>query len=337
MRLILLIIFTVFFYSCSKNVQKESFIDLSKEKTLPIEFGLPISISLYSNYLFVTDFYGEDGLIKVVDIEKEKQINSFAEKGEGPNEVLMVANIDYAPTIDENLYVFDQANNSLQIFDFDSLTLGRQKYPKDRFRINENYRFYEMARVENGFVATGFIENKKFILLNDSLQEKGHGGTYCTKPSEDIPDMLHAIANYGKFYVSNNRKVIVNIIYSAGIISCYRINRDSSISLLWENTLNKMEYKVVGESFRNIGKMGYLAVSLTDKFIYALYSGMPEDKDAIATYGKEIHVYDYNGKIVKKYMLDTPSIGICVTEDDADLYTIIHNPESGIAKYILTE
>ncbi len=322
-------------FGCYSQKNNESFIELSNGETLDIELGLPISASLYDNYLFITDFYGESGLIKIVDIQKEKIVNSFANKGEGPNDFLSIANVDYAPIIDRKFYVFDQVANKIKVFDFDSLVFHKQKEPQTVLSLNGDLRFYEIMKTYNGYVATGIIENKKFALLNDSLQVESWSGSYCPKPSNNIPDITHAVANYGKFFVSDNRKYLVNIIYAAGIITCYDIDKNGNLSLKWENTLSKMDYKLKGDSFLNIGVMGYLSISFTDKYIYALYSGKKEDNNAIATYGQEIHVYDYNGKIIKRYMINNQALGICVTKNDGYIYTIVHNPESGIIKYAL--
>ncbi len=325
----------IFLNSCQSSKKQEEIIELFDGKTLNIELGLPTSASLYSNYLFVNDFYGDSGLVKIIDIQKEEIINSFAVKGEGPNEFLTVANIDYAPSLSQNFYVFDQAANKLKVFNFDSLVYNKQKNPQAVININENLRFYEVAKSKQGFIATGIIENKKFALLNDSMHVRKWAGSYCSKPSKSIPDITHAMANYGKFYITDDRKWLVNIIYAAGIITCYQINENGDLSLVWEKILNEMNYKLEGSSYRNLGTMGYLSVSFTKKHIYALYSGQEENNDEIATYGKEIHVFDYEGHIIKKYLLDTPALNICVTENDKYIYSIVHKPESGIIQYEL--
>ena len=290
--------------------------------------------------MFVFDFYGENGLMKVLDLKNKKIIKSFAYKGEGPNEVLSVGSFDCVSSeYGDFLYLFDPMTKKMQIYAMDSLLSDSSRpIPIVQKKMPSKSRYMEVLKTKNGYIASGIIEDKKFVLLNDSLQECGSGGQYAKKPSEDIPNMTNVIANNGKFFMSEDKKYIVNVIYLAGIISCYTFDDISnSISLKWENILTELDYTLHGESFVNNGTIGYLSAAMGKQYIYALYSGEKENTNENATYGAEIHIYDYEGTLIKKYKIPTPAFCICVDEENHTLYAVTHEPETAVIKYTLPE
>ncbi len=325
--------------SCSGNGQKqESLIELTDTATISTDFGLPVSMSLYEQYMFVSDFYGEDGLVNVLDLHTSQITHSFARKGEGPNEVLAIGSLDYTTSGNgDSLYLFDPMTQRMKIYAIDSIfSTPTYPTPVTEQKMPSGSHYTEVLRTRNGYIASGIMEDKKFTLLNDSLQECGSGGHYAAKPSENIPDMLNVIANNGKFALSKDRKHIVNIIYIAGIITCYTLDDAThTISLKWENKTSDFDYELKGEAFVNNKVMGYLDICAGDRLIYALYSGEAEDLNASATYGKEVHVYDYDGNLVASYGLSRSAFCICVDEDNNILYAATHEPEVAIVRYAL--
>ena len=71
----------------------------------------------------------------------------------------------------------------------------------------------------------------------------------------------------------------------------------------------------------------YVRGQVTDKYIYLLYSGnLPGGENLF--YGKYIHVYDWDGKPVKRLELDNYTKDIAVTANDSLLY--MYDPKSTI-------
>lgn len=157
-------------------------------------------------------------------------------------------------------------------------------------------------------------------------------GMYRKKPSDDIPDMLHAIANYGKSFISDNRYFLAEIIYNASVLSFYDLKKKEK---LWEYCLGDLDYRIDGESIIYKSVVGYLSISLTDKYIYALYSGEKDKEDDIATYGKMIYIFNYDGELVNKYQLSISAFSISVDYENRKLYALSHQPEPKIYIYDL--
>ena len=92
-------------------------------------------------------------------------------------------------------------------------------------------------------------------------------------------------------------------------------------------------------SFIEKSRTGYISVSFSNRYLYALRVGEPED-DEIGHYEREIHVFDIQtGSIVRKYLLDRPCIEIAVDADTGRLYALndYDSPESLVLAYPLSE
>lgn len=322
-----------FFPSCTDN--NEEVKTVSPSDSISVFLNLPTSIELFEDKLFVVDPFDKEGMVKVIDVKTKDKCFQFAPKGEGPNEVLHVGSMDIYRDVKNNMIInlFDPTTQRLYIYDYDSLSLMRSKYlPKVHHLSDSEVNFHELLKIDKGYVATGMTEKYKYIILSDSFRVIDQFGVYRKKPSGDISDMLHAIANYGKSFVSDNRNFLAEIIYNASVLSFYDLKKKEK---LWEYCLSDLDYKLDGESIINKSVVGYLSACLTDKYIYALYSGEKDKEDDIATYGKMIHIFNYDGELVGKYQLSISAFSISVDSENRKMYVLSHKPEPKIYIYDL--
>ena len=77
-------------------------------------------------------------------------------------------------------------------------------------------------------------------------------------------------------------------------------------------------------------------LAVTDKYVYALYSGRTFKKHKMAAYeGETIYVYDWTGRLVKTYQLDVAITQFCVDEDENRLFAMANIPEPTIVSFNL--
>ena len=334
----ILIIMTSFFilsflFSCRDNVEEVK--TVSPSDSISAFLNLPTSIELFEDKLFVVEPFDKEGMVKVIDLKTKDICFQFAPKGEGPNEVLHVGSMDIYRDVKNNVIInlFDPTTQRLYIYDYDSLSLMRNKYsPEVHYLSGFDVSFHELLKIDKGYIATGMAEKYKYIILSDSFQVVDQFGMYRKKPSDDIPDMLHAIANYGKSFISDNRYFLAEIIYNASVLSFYDLKKKEK---LWEYCLSDLDYKLDGKSIINKSVVGYLSANFTDKYIYALYSGEKDKEDDIATYGKMIHIFNYDGELINKYQLSISAFSISVDYGNRKLYVLSHQPEPKIYIYDL--
>lgn len=309
--------------------------DLAEIDSLSLFLGLPTIVKLFDNKLFIVDMFDEGKIVKIYDLEKKEILLSFAKKGEGPYEYLHVNNIDIYRNSDSRVKIslFDPVSSKLGVYDYDSLLIMNNNYlPKMILSKNKDVRFHEILRINEGYLATGLTTEGKYTLLSDSLKIIGYFGKYRPKPQAGISGMSHIIANYGKSVLSRNKDLLIEIIYNASVLSCYDVKK-TGITQRWESVIHELDYRMDGTSIINNAPIGYLSAYIGDDKIYALYSGEADDMDAVATYGKEIHVYSYTGNIIGRYSISKPAFAFCIDEKADKIYVLSHVPEPNITVY----
>lgn len=335
MRTFSFILLVLILVSCNHSSKIVNIKELQAVDSLSLYLGLPTTIKLFENKLFIVDMFDENESVKIYDIEQKKLIFSFAKKGEGPCEYLHISDVDVYQDVKGQLKIniYDPVSSKLGIYDYDSLLTMKNKYiPTTIISPNKDVRFHEILKIDGGYLAAGMTMEGKYTILSDSLKILGYFGKYRAKPIDNIPDMSHLIANYGKTILSNNRNLLIEIIYNASVLSCYDVKQGQVIQR-WEHIIHDLDYEMDGKRVVNKAPMGYLSASICDKYIYALYSGELENKDALATYGKEIHVYDYEGNIIDKYSVSKSSFALCVNDKAQKIYVLSHVPEPNITIY----
>lgn len=81
---------------------------------------------------------------------------------------------------------------------------------------------------------------------------------------------------------------------------------------------------------------GYIDIAVTEKYIFALFSGRTRnDFPGRANFGNHVHVFDWDGKIIRAYNLDSDVLSIAVDGDGRYLYGIQHEPRIAVIRFEL--
>jgi len=70
---------------------------------------------------------------------------------------------------------------------------------------------------------------------------------------------------------------------------------------------------------------------VTDRHVFALYSGEMENPEAGATLGKYVYQFDLKGNLLKIYELDRKVV--CPLIEGNRMKAFVHNPEPMIVEY----
>lgn len=74
-----------------------------------------------------------------------------------------------------------------------------------------------------------------------------------------------------------------------------------------------------------------------ESHVYALFSGRTRRGfPGRANFGAYIHVYAWDGSLVRVYELDTDALSLTVERDGSRLYVLRHHPSPGVIRYELT-
>jgi hypothetical protein len=83
-------------------------------------------------------------------------------------------------------------------------------------------------------------------------------------------------------------------------------------------------------------RFGYVDLFAAGDRLYALYSGVTRgERPGKASFGGEVHVFDWDGRLRARYALDALALGIAVAPDGRTLYAIRHDPEPAVLRYPL--
>lgn len=334
-----ILLLSLIIFSCKKQNPVDKIQELILTDSIPVYMGLPTSMKLYDEKLFVVDMFDQNSLVKVIDLPTKELLYSLGCKGEGPTEYLHINDVDWYKGEDGKMKMslYDPVSSKIGIYDYDSLLSIKSSYvPFMRHFSCEGIRLHELWKIKGGYVSTGSMTEGKYALLSDSLKLLGFYGAYRPKPLRGVSDALHVVANYGKTVFNEDKDFLVEIIYNASVLSCYSI-KGKQIKKKWEHVIHDLDYTLVDGSIVNKAPMGYLSASIGSEYVYALYSGEPDREDEIASYGKEIHVYDSAGRIVTKYIISRPSFALCVDECNSKVYVLVHTPEPNILVYDLPD
>lgn len=327
---------------CSCNLIKEekankSIVDIGKEippkellllDSISFFLGLPESITLIDDKLFINDFFGKDGFIQSYDLSTNRVLPSFAVRGNGPNEFLSVANIDFYYRNDSLLIgVFDVDYRRYKEYFHENLST-----PIINKRVPIVYTINEVHKIEKGYIATGIFPEGKYALLDDSLNVLKFTGQYRANKNTTELDLINATANLGTSAISESKDFLINIIFKAGVLEAYQLEKDS-IFKVWEYIIEDLNYSVVNANIYNATVEGFIAAKVTNENIFALYSGEIDEAYKTAIYGQSILKFDYKGNLLDFFHLGRESIDFVIKEDK--IYSLTHTPEPTILVYEL--
>ena len=327
--------FVIMMYSCdSSHKLKENFTFLVPSDSLCNIIGIPTVMKLFDEKLFVVDMFNGDSLITVFDIKTKKKLISFGQRGSGPNEFLHINSVDFKRNSDNEIeiFVFDPIQQKYFLYNYNGLLEGDSCQV---FNVNIGKsvpNLHELYKIDGGYIATGKMEENKYVLLSDSLEVVKYIGDYRPKPANTISNVLHRQANNGKTELSLDKKMMAEIVFNASALSLYDIESDY-IEKKWEFIIKELDYDVVDGVIVNKSLVGYLSASVGNNHVYALYSGKPENMDEIATYGNEVHVFDLDGKLVDRIRFSKDAYLIQVDEKKGKIYSLCHVPETIVLVY----
>ena len=169
---------------------------------------------------------------------------------------------------------------------------------------------------------------------------EGASGALPTSDIEAPPEVVqHAYRGNLKADPAGSRLVLANRhagfleVFSSDGESIRRIDGPFSFDPVFEVKLGQRGPSLAtGESLR----FGYVDVAATSDRIYALFSGRtraghPDD----AVYGREVHVFDWDGTLQSVLQLDADAMAIAVDPQRGRLLTVRHLPSPAVLSYEL--
>jgi hypothetical protein len=266
-----------------------------------------------------------------IDIQEGKPIlTHFGNRGQGPEDFIRPYPLQY---INEDVF---------GAYDITSKTYKEITLPKggagEPAHITSHITFesqpFQVLKTAYGQYA-GLSAGEGLIVLMDSTGKEQ--ATFFAYPYRDndeqaIENRLRAMAYQGVFAANPQKTKCVYASLNGEIIHFYDIQKDK-ISLIRKTENRYPSYKnendMVVTNVKN--KVGYISLSATGQFIYALYCGKTLEElrgaNGFSLEATQVRVFDWTGEMVETFTLDVPCRYISVSNDGEKLWSIALIPD----------
>ena len=272
-------------------------------------------IKVFKNHLLVSEKRGNKSL-HIINLLKDEYIGQYLNKGKGPGELLNIWEV--SENSDGSLSILDYLQNKIVSYNIDSLIF------KNKFK--EEYFLSPSIRSN----AISIYNNKIYTLDRNNLKHRLYETDFNGKIINgygEIPDKIddmHAIKTQSDdlslAFMSRYKNKFVFAYYFYPLIEIFDIETKQWNSIIGPTNVRPSKK----QKFKN--KCFYGNVRTTENYIYVLY------KAGKRTNGEIVYVFDYEGKCLKKLVLDKNVFTFDVY-NDRYIYGINEDKQSKILKF----
>ena len=341
-KTLILVLVTLFFYSCGKekysieiNNEIRTFSEFPLEKKIKFkkiveyEKGEPYSLYLSDSVIITPNSSIKKGFYFYnYSLKTNTFSTGYLEKGRGPDEALSIGSYGINGNV---FWAFDKIQKKI-------FTEDKKKVLNN---VPLNFKTFSTAK---SYYNISFIDSSRYLANGDRFS--------LVKFEEYDLNSKQGLNKYGEFMDHNNNAPIdgVKTAYQAFLFT--KPSKDKAVVAYRRTDLIEIfnlkdksdNYAVQGPvmhdvklKFRKNGVINifiknentinsFVGGAVTDKYIYLPFSGKKRhkknerDTNLNYSYAKQIHVYDWNGKPIKKLSFDENIMAITVSKDDKTIY-----------------
>lgn len=324
----LIFVFSVLLIGCNKkdvqlNDKIESFKSFQETDSLhfiPISdelIGEPMEMLYLKECLLLRiNASSGDSFLVNYSLKDDKVISKAIPKGVGPNEMI---NCDIS-FYDNNIWLYDTGKKKMGKISVDSVIVG--KYIVDQYYDVPTY-YYSVALMNDSILigTNDFTSPYKLSYLNIKSGEKNACAPYAYL-NEQLP--VSTLVDASSCYVNIHP-------YSKDILLSYRYTDVIEIYDQYGNIKKALQGPDCFDAIFSIrpnlsmGKTketrkAFVNSYVTEKNIYVLYSGCKRTDENWAN-GTQLFVYSWDGKPLKRYILEQPIYAFAVNDLNNELYS----------------
>ncbi|MFY0631707.1 MAG: hypothetical protein JXR05_15185 [Flavobacteriaceae bacterium] len=311
-KVITFLIIILTYYSCNnkkQDLQKEykafKSSDLKKSDNLKAievteiskELLFPVGVTIAKEKMIINDAKSEKPL-HIISLPEESYVGNFGSIGAGPGEILVPWSVSVSE--DGLVGVFDPRQKKIIKFNIDTLILKNTFINEHKLPVGidglsvliHNDNIYSLYGGENKYIL-----NETNIISNEV---KRYGAP--NKLFDDVDDRLKIELFRTKMNISNDILAITYI--NIPQIEIFNLKNKKWNKISGPDNFTPKLRKANGVvTFVGDQNIAYTGVKVTDKFIYALYNGRNE-QGIKGEHSNRIFVFDFEGVLVKEYVLD---------------------------------
>lgn len=345
MLLILFVLCVLFLFSCAHEKSESIdalFVEVDSLRHSVLNsgehlWGTPFAMCRMDSLILVYDEKANENLFHLFDPMEPEYVTSFGRKGQGSDEFIMPFDMkNYNDTMGT---VYDYATKKLVSFCSNDVLDGHPEYILSYKDIFPNTVKLFATRF-NTIISFGFYDDAMFYLQrNNQLLQKIGEFPYRDVNERKMDNRLKGMAYQGVLQnnISNDR--FVYAVNSAEIVYFYKIDSLKVIPVC-KYEFTYPNYKPVQRGNTRSAPVSstniktFIDVTATDDCVYMLYSGKNFKEDGMRVFESNVlYVFDWNGKPLKKYLLDVPVTRLCVNKEGNAIYAFANIPETTLVKF----
>jgi hypothetical protein len=250
------------------------------------------------------------------------------------NEVLAVGTIY---SLNSDLYVYGLFNKIFLKYDNKKLMQAKITKPDSAYRYDfianlESSLISKLIKTNNALIAQTRIPEARISILDKEGNTIKSGGKYPEKIHPDITNEENAGLYSSCIMFSNDEKKLVMATHLADMIDIYDISGDSITTVWTHQGFLPHGYEVIkmGEiskaAMTNETHHGYCDVAVSDKNIYAIFSGKTFGEKNYS-FGNVIRVVSWDGVNRFELATDYEMNRLTVSSDDRYIYAIARDKD----------
>lgn len=355
---IIAICFLIVTLGCSKNKKNpDEFFGFSEfQKVTGNKFAVDENINkafelLIVGELLVVSIPNDQYQFTILDLNEEKKVGEFGKFGDGPCDLSFPTGLHLMQLIgkgDPIVGVNNRDKFTYQEFNLSAVIAGNNRSDtciNTTSTFNPNY--HKLIKVQDSlFVGTGSFEKRFAVSRTGETEPMEIYGEYPF--SQDLAAFNHhilSIAYQGDILMRPSGGKFVSTSRSSFNFDIVRIGNNGSLELenatrFWPPSFggNSGSFISTGyfhSSMESDNKYGCLSTSVSDNFIYILYSGKTMKENAM--YSNTVLVYDWDGNPIKVLELDQQLNLISVSQNDDYLIGSVDDGEANLYKFNLNQ
>lgn len=301
--------------------------------------AMPVGLAALGDALVVIDRFAEHS-VHIVDLDTGGLRRSIGREGEGPGEFRAVNSIDRAGDT-QDLWVFDAGLQRLTRVDLSAVDSG-DDWASEFVSLRGSARVMQPVHTADGNVlAVGFFAEGRFGIFDRRGEQIDVLGA-LPEWSDAVPPGVLQHAFTGTIKPDPDRLRFAVGARHAGLLEIFDANgrrlARAEVPIEFEPrfTVNVRNDRPPTMGSGADMRFGYVDVATTAAHVYGLFSGrLRGEHPNSATYAREVHVFDWGGRLETIVRLDADATAIAVDERDKSLYTVVHDPLPAVMRYDL--
>ncbi|HEV2146185.1 MAG TPA: BF3164 family lipoprotein [Longimicrobiaceae bacterium] len=302
--------------------------------------GIPTGLAVAGPYLAVIDD-GADSAVHVLRSADGALVRSLGRQGEGPGEYKGAWSIDPVPGKPEEFWVYDLSLRRITHVDLERHHAAPGSRVDTRvLKLSSGSTLTGPMWIGDTVVSPGFFVDGRLARFDTDGLPLGTVGDL--PPGGDrVPPTVRQEAYLATPATNGARTLIALGMEYADLIDVLR--PDGSLVRRIRGpfgfdprfTVARGAHGPIMSSGDDM-RMGYVHTAATDEYVYALFSGRTrEGYGEDSAFGEYVHVYDWDGHLVRVLHLDAALLTIAVDPENATLYGVRHDPKPAVVAYPL--